>query len=260
MEPSNKKNKKSDVDGGDKGGSEKPSLTREITQFEMQRLLKSMNIQTKRTFLFLSEVESGNPVERYYPQDFPKKWDYPCIKCGEKFDEEPVPRIPKWNNVKGVPVIDKMVFFCSDLCAKSWIIESSFTEKGVECENIARWFMEYKNQKIEKISYLPLSFKKSRSPAGFMTDEEWKEKSQNSYGFYVNPPFQLVETTSVISEKPLLQKTAKELGYKHNNVVTDEQQENFTKSLEAVRKQYKQKSTSSNLGKKGNEGIRNFFS
>lgn len=257
MEPTLKKTKKDSQDdplGGVK--AEKPSLTREINNFEMQRILKSMHIHTKRTFFSLSEFESGTGVERYYPQEYPRKWDFPCVKCGKKFDGEPVPRIPKWDNVKGVPIIDMMVFFCSDICGKNWIIESSFTEKGAECENLARWFIEYKSKEIAKISYLPLSFMKSRSPAGFMTDEEWKQRSQNSYGFYLNPPFQLVETTAVISDKPLLQKTAKELGYKHNNVVTEEQQENFMKSLEAARSQSKSKSAST---PKSHQGIAKYF-
>jgi len=263
-EPSAKKAKKEN----EYGKSEKLSLTAEINQYEMQRILKGMNMHTKRIYFQLDQVESGNKTEHYYPQEFCKNWKWPCIKCGITFSNEPTIRIPKWDVIKDAPIFDMTMGFCSDVCYKNWIIESTFTDKGTECQNLYRFVLEYKNKHIDKISYLPLSFMKSRSPCGFMSDEEWKAKSENSFGFYVHPPFQLVETTSVISEKPLYQKTAKELGFKLNNTVTPEQQENFIKSLEAVKKQQKSKSSSSSSSvssnnqstSHSNEGIRSFFS
>jgi hypothetical protein len=220
-------------DGND-AKKEKLNLTAELNQFEMRKILKTMHMETKKIFFW----NNGNDKENksfFFPQEYPKKWDFPCCKCGKKFDCMPIFYVD-WNEKKNCPILRPTDCFCGLTCCKMNILESSKIDKATKLQDLYRFALLYLDKDIEKISYLPMTFMKSRSPFGFMEDKEWEEKSQRYYGYYIHPPFELIETTTVIAEKTVFQKTAKELGYKLDLNVTDEQQKNYMEHLKRVEK------------------------
>lgn len=211
---------------------EKLSLTAELNQFEMGRILKTMHIETKKIF-FWNELGKENE-EKFFPQEYPTKWDYPCCKCGKNFKSLPIFWVD-WDEKMNCPLLRPADFYCGLTCCKISILESAKTDKASKLQDLYRFALLYLDQTIEKISYLPLTFMKSRSPFGFMEDKEWEEKSQRFYGFYSHPPFELIETTALVAEKTIFQKTAQELGYKLNLNITDEQQKTFEENLQRVK-------------------------
>jgi hypothetical protein len=228
-----KKHKKNNNDQEiiDSKQPEKISLTAEMNQYEMQKILKNTNIEIRRTFFWNHENE-----EKLFPEEYPITLDYPCLSCGKIFDSIPIFRIYQWNEKKNIPIFQPSEFYCGLVCYKNNIIEGSINEKGTHLQNLFRFALRYLDENIDTISYLPLSFMKSRSPCGFLTDEEWKSKSKRYYGFYIHPPFQFVDTANFISEKPIFQRTAKELGYKLNFNVTTEQQKTYEENIEKAKK------------------------
>jgi hypothetical protein len=85
-----------------------------IDKHDLQRLLTSLGVETRR--LFFWKHDEKNLQE--FPGDWPKTLDYPCTKCGDKFDSIPLFAIVKWNKKQDIPIVEMQRFFCGLGCWK----------------------------------------------------------------------------------------------------------------------------------------------
>src|ERR1700748_1586637 len=105
---------------------------------------------------------------------YPKKWDYPCSRCGDLFKTIPLLKIHSYNIVKKLWMFENFAN-CGKICLFASNIENPNTETGLKSELINRFVREFFDPKVKTIGYKPLELLKRRHPFGIMDVDEYYE-------------------------------------------------------------------------------------
>lgn len=133
---------------------------------------------TKTQEIFGSEQKS-KPFYFESLTQYPLTWEYPCERCGYKFNTSPVFYPMKYHILKKQWILSDRAF-CSFVCLKGFIIDSSFSNNKEEIPMTCTFYETIFHLIIENIPYISLRSLKSRSPIGHLDENEYRKMCQET--------------------------------------------------------------------------------
>lgn len=190
-------------------------------------MFKSMDIQCRP----FSNADKKNTLGL---KIYPKKWNYPCYSCLDKFDTIPIIRIHKWNYDLNVPIFNLAFVFCSKSCYSEFLETTSSNKQSVELENFSKFREQYLQDFSRDICFIPKFTRKDLNPLGIYTKEEWQQKKENVYAFIEFPPFYVVDTFILENDRSGYMDADISTKYKVDIQVTQERQKKFDRLVDSV--------------------------
>jgi hypothetical protein len=186
---------------------------------------------------FMTQEQIKQAKNEIFMNEYPKSVNYPCKRCRCFFYEKSPVMIPFKYYIQKREWKLYEWYFCSFICAKGFIIESSFSQSKEEISHMITFYKEVFGIMVENIPYIDLDAIIENSPNGYISLKDFEKMKENHSLINVNvinkhPPFSVVDS---FMEQTTFQKTNFS-GPRRNpiNVVEDKQQKNFEAELKAA--------------------------
>lgn len=154
---------------------------------ELNSQNKIFHITNSKTQEIFGGEQKSKPFYFESLTQYPYQWEFPCERCGCKFNTSPVFYPIKYHILKKQWILSDRGF-CSFVCLKGFIIDSSFSNNKEEIPMTCTFYETVFHLVMEDIPYISLRSLKSRSPVGHLEENEYKKMCQETSIVLANDP------------------------------------------------------------------------